>query len=203
MGLAEDEAETAEPFFAMGLEGTVMLVTVKSGKPRKVTALAVARMLLVLLTSTSVFSLSARARVLAFKASLLEDDGRLEDAAHSYIESHSLSPNPTYSRYVVEVSLGELREKMEAPADAASWYVAALQTSLTARDIACGWALRKLVSLRRQSGLSSDEKDVCSLAAQQSWRLLGMAGEPNLGDLLSTPGAIERAQGRPLGQVEM
>jgi len=136
-------------------------------------------------------------QAIAFRGDLHEESGNLEIARASYLAARELSEKPDYERYTLELSLGSVAEKLGDRRSAGAWYLRALETAFLDGTTSGGSALLRLLELRVEQGLSEEERQLAENVVRQSWRLLGVEGEPSLEDLRRAARKLIEAQGRP------
>lgn len=137
-------------------------------------------------------------QAIGFRGSIHEDQGDLEAAKNDFVAANGLSENDDFERYTLLVSLGEIAERRGVPAEADSWYVAALRTAASDPKTSGASALLRLVRLRGREGLTDQERFIAEKVMRQGWSLLRVAGEPDMGDLVATATRLLEAQKRPL-----
>lgn len=138
-----------------------------------------------------------RAEAIAFKASLLEDGGGYENARLEYLRALSVGVEKGYSKYTIQLSIGDVCERLNLHDEAVSWYLKALETCIEADDISGGTALRRLLRLQG-SALTDEQKVLCGRVAQKSWRVLCLPGEAELSDLEKTSELLIHRQQTPI-----
>ena len=94
-------------------------------------------------------------------------------------------------------SLGCVSEKRESVNEAVSWYQTALRTCIEGEGISGGTALQKLLRLRAQEVLTAEDRTLCARAAQKSWQVLGLPGEPDLADISRAVSTIKEGEANP------
>lgn len=142
-----------------------------------------------------------RSDALGFRADLREQLGQSEAAKDDLLLARSLI-GPSYGRYVHELSLGSICEKQRRIDEAISWYRTALRTCIEGRGISAGTALKGLLALRDQRVLTPEDQAICAGAAQKSWDVLGLQGQPDLTDLTHVVSAIKSGEASPPGQPD-
>lgn len=134
---------------------------------------------------------------LGFLGSLHEDDGDLKSAKECYLKALEMCEAPTYSKYTLEIALGNLSEATNRPEQAVVWYLRSLKTSQAGKGISAGTALFSLFSLRRPSELEPRQLLICRRVVRSSWKLLKIPGRPPLERLKDATQRIVRAQSQP------
>ncbi len=127
--------------------------------------------------------LDLQGEALGCRAMLYEDQGNLENSMRDLIGARSLSSPGGFSRYTLELSLGDLCERLRHTTEARNWYREALSTVADDPLTSGGAAIRRLVKLIGPDKLTLDERQICERVAKQSWQLLGLDGEPDLSHL--------------------
>jgi tetratricopeptide (TPR) repeat protein len=135
-------------------------------------------------------------QALDMRAIFKEWQGDLEGAEKDLLQAHALAP-PGFGRYAVELGLGGICEKRQRPAEAVSWYRAALETSVEADGVAAGGALRSFLRLRPEQSLSPEERSLCARVVEHSWEVLELPGQPDLADLKKGLAAIMDGEAQP------
>jgi hypothetical protein len=133
---------------------------------------------------------------LGFRADLREQLGNPEGAKQDLLTARSLV-GPSYGRYVHELSLGAVCEKQQRMSEAVSWYRTALRTCIEGENISGGTALNKLLSLQNQNVLEAEDQELWTQAAEKSWDVLGLPGQPDLTDLKLVVSAIKCGEASP------
>lgn len=138
------------------------------------------------------------AQVLGFRAETLERMGRKQAALTELLAGRDRAAEGSYSRYTFELSLGRLSAEMGQRDEAASWYRAAMLTALKAEaPLSGGSALFSLLRLRGPAALGAEERQLAHEVATVSWKRLGLAGAPALGDLPAVAACLLEAESRP------
>ena len=137
-----------------------------------------------------------RSEALSVRAYLKGEVGDLQAALEDLLNARSLI-GADYARYVDEISIGVISEKLGRSGEAVYWYQVALRTCVDGEGISGGTALRRLLQLLPQEDLSPDDKALCDSAAQKSWQVLKLAGRPDLTDLTQVISAIKEGEGKP------
>lgn len=137
-----------------------------------------------------------RSDALGFRAHLKEELGDLEGASEDLRAARSLV-GPGYARYVHELSLAHLRQKQGLLDDAQAWYRIALRTCVDGEHTSGGSALTGFLGLQNNKPLTSEDRQLCAQAAQRSWMILALPGEPDLTDLAAAASHIKDGEGSP------
>ena len=116
------------------------------------------------------------------------------EAKDDLLAARSLT-GPNYERYVHELSLGSLFESQNLNEEAHAWYRTALNTCLLDNGTSGGTALKRLLQLCPATDLPLDDIALCSRVIEHSWRVLRLAGMPDLSDLEAAASIILHAQG--------
>jgi hypothetical protein len=135
-----------------------------------------------------------RSHALAFRAHIEERLGNTMEAKDDLLAARSLT-GPNYERYVHELSLGSLFESQNLNEEAHAWYRTALNTCLLDNGTSGGTALKRLLQLCPATDLPLDDIALCSRVIEHSWRVLRLAGMPDLSDLEAAASIILHAQG--------
>jgi hypothetical protein len=136
-----------------------------------------------------------RSDALGFRADLRAQTGDLRAANEDLLAARSLT-GATYLRYVHELSLGTLCRKQQQIDEAISWYRAALQTCIEGSGISAGNALSEFLRLQPQDVLTPPDRAVFFQAAEKSWRVLGVPGNPEETNLHAVVATIQDAEAR-------
>lgn len=143
-------------------------------------------------------TLEVRSDALGFRAHIKEQTGDLEAAMEDLLAARSLV-GPGYARYVHELSLGHLcLKKSKGTDDSLFWYRSALQTSIEGEHVSCGSALNGLLALQFQAELSAEDFELCRRAAEHSWQILGLIGQPDFSDFPRVMSMIRNVESKPL-----
>lgn len=127
-----------------------------------------------------------RSEALSFRASLKEDIGDYTSAKEDLLQAIQLSPELSYSRYTIELGLGDVCERLGNYDEAIHWFKIALLTSINGEGISGGSALRSFVDKKGEGKLTEEDKTLCNRVAEKAWKLLEIQGEPDLSNLLKT-----------------
>ena len=139
-----------------------------------------------------------RSDVLAFRASLYEQQGNPEKALEDFFAALELV-DVGYQKYTLELCVGCLYEDFFGNLDEAiHWYLSALHTAIEDGSTAAGTVLLRFLKLRGEQDLSAAERRLAEENARHSWQLLKMEGEPDLQLLEQTALLLVEAQGRGL-----
>jgi len=128
-----------------------------------------------------------RSDALSFRAQLHEDLGNLLAALQDLsVARDLLQSSPNFARYTIEITLGDICERLSQQREAIRWYIKALSTVAEDPLTSGGAALRRFASLANKEDLAEDEKDLVDRVATKSWRLLELQDAPDLEDLSKT-----------------
>jgi len=119
-----------------------------------------------------------RREALMLRSSALEDQGKRREAKRDLHEVLELCEVGEYSRYVAELSLGELHSGEDDRPGAMGWYRRALATSVDGEQIAAGAALRAVLAMVGSEGIIGELAELWRSACRRSWSVLGLDGEP-------------------------
>lgn len=112
-----------------------------------------------------------RSVALGLRAEVREQLGDFGGAREDLLIAHSLV-GPIYARYVHEISLGVVCEKLHKIDEAICWFEKALNTCLDGEGISAGTALKRLLNLLPEIDLSAERRQLCLRAARKSFEVL-------------------------------
>jgi len=136
-----------------------------------------------------------QAEVIAFRGSLHEESGELENARADFLESHGLSSAPSYSRYTVELALGAVCRELGATTESRRWYEQALKTALEGDSISGAAAILGLLTLVDDDRLTQEERSLCESVVTHSSEVLGIVEADLPNDLRRAATALIRFGG--------
>jgi hypothetical protein len=123
----------------------------------------------------------SRSDALGLRAELRFDAGDYSSSRADLLLAHSLA-SAGYLKYVHELSLGSVCRAERNPSEALKWYRSALQTSLDAKEVSGGTALKNFVTLLGED-ISAEDLALCRAVIARSWVVLGLSGEAATHDL--------------------
>jgi tetratricopeptide (TPR) repeat protein len=132
-----------------------------------------------------------RDQALLYSGLIKEDRGDLAGAMKDWEEALNHTEGASYSRYVSQRHLGAAYEKVGPREEAMRWYREALRTCAENGEFAGGVALQSYLELNRGM-ISRDDLVVVEAVVRQSWEVLDLPGEPDLGDLATTIGVLAK-----------
>lgn len=133
---------------------------------------------------------------LAFRAMLYEEQGDLTSAKADFLSAVALA-DEGHVRCELEDSLGLISQRLGELEDAGRWFSSALRTAASDPRVAGGGPLLRLLKVRSEKELTEEEQRLAERVIRQTWRLLRIEGEPDLGDLEGTAQKLIEAQGGP------
>jgi hypothetical protein len=137
----------------------------------------------------------SRSDALGLRAELRIDAGDYSSARADLLLAHSLA-SPGYLKYVHELSLGSVCRAEHNSSEAVKWYRSALQTSLDAKGVSGGTALKNFVSLLGED-MTAEDLALCRAVIARSWGVLGLAGEAPTDDLAAAITRIKEGETKP------
>lgn len=136
------------------------------------------------------------------KGRVEREAGNSENAKENYLKAHELSDEGTYSRYVIEITLGSIYEGLGMSTEALGWYTEAMRTAVLDPGTSGAVALEGFLDIKGVQSLSDEEADLCIQVVRQAWSLFRLPGEPDLEDLRGTIEELKDASTRPLPNCE-
>ena len=133
---------------------------------------------------------------LGVRAELRADTGDIDGATRDLLDARTLV-GPTYSRYIHELCLAALNRRLGNREEAVHWLRTALRTCLDGSRVSGGTALSRLVDLIPIDDMIDADAELCQLAIDRSWTVLGLPGEPDRSDIRAVIDAIKRAESQP------
>ncbi|MEM9293023.1 MAG: hypothetical protein AAGD01_15185 [Acidobacteriota bacterium] len=134
---------------------------------------------------------------IAYRASLFEQTGDLRRARQDFLAAHELSRPDSYSRYTLELSLGDLAERVGKEEEARGYYIQALRTVEADSKTSGATTILRLLQLKSFQDLSASEHALVRREIEQSWQLFDLAGEPDLIKIEDVLKTLLEAQSRP------
>jgi len=123
-----------------------------------------------------------KSSALGMRAYLKENLGDVEGAKGDLMEAISLAPL-SFGKHVNEVCLAELHKKQGNNGQAEHWYRQALITCAESTNrVSGGHVISKFLELRGQS-LNDEDRKLCAVVAERSWRVWNPADQPDLANL--------------------
>lgn len=126
-------------------------------------------------------SVEVKREALAFRASLFDDLGDAKKAEEDFLAAHDLACLHDLEKYSIEISLAALLKRNKTIDKAEEWYLRALRTASSDPNVSGVGTLNQLMKLRGDSNLKGTERQLAETVIKQSWTLLGLPGEPDLG----------------------
>lgn len=136
-------------------------------------------------------------QAIGFRGSLYEEAGDLEAAKADFLTAVALSEEADFERYTLEESLAAASERLGDDAEAERWCLSALRTAAEDPKTSGAGSLLRLVRLRDEQPLTSEERHMVKKVVYQGWSLLRVEGKPDLEDLTATAKKLLRAQRGP------
>lgn len=133
-----------------------------------------------------------RGEALAFRAILLEMEGRFDEARASLLDAHRRSAGSSFRRYGIEIGLQHVFERLGDPIAARGWCRAALDTAAADASIDGSGTVRSLLTLSGgQVALTEAEISQCRSVIRQARQLRGLPAAEDLDDLSSALEALD------------
>lgn len=128
-----------------------------------------------------------RNRAHAYRAILLEQAGRFDEARADTLAAHSLSEPATQDRFTAELALAHDALRRGDADDELAWLRRALATAADAADPTLGgFSVAFTVLERVGDRLSPDEQSQIEATIRKGWPVLDLDGEPDLADVRGT-----------------
>jgi len=122
-----------------------------------------------------------KAQALIYRG-MIQEDSDLAAARQDWIEALSHAPQGSHTRHVAQEKIAQACERLNLKDDAISWYRSALETCADGHEFPGGHVLKSFLALI-DGPLSPSDQALTLTVAKKSWRLLGLAGEPDWTDL--------------------
>lgn len=142
-------------------------------------------------------SQSTRGEALGMRSSFWEYFGDLPRAKRDALASCRLRQPRSYGKYVSQLCLGAICQKMGQAEEAIQWYRVGLKTCAATNDISCSAVLRRWLALCPEKRLSRSDRALCRKAARKAWKALRLSGEPRPKDLAKLAERLRKREGRP------
>lgn len=139
-----------------------------------------------------------QSETLAFRGLIREKMGDILSAKEDLLSAHSHSPQATYQRYTIELTIGRLSQSTYDLEDARSWYISAVETAIKDPSTSGASAVKSLLDIKEASSWSYAEKASCEKAIRQAWALFSLSGDPNMENLKETLQILAEASARPI-----
>lgn len=136
-------------------------------------------------------------QAVGFRGSLHEEAGDLQAAKEDFLTALELSEDRDFERYTLEESVAVISERLGDGVEAERWCMRALMTAAADPKTSGAGSLLRLLRLRGEQRLSSEEHQLAKKVVYQAWSLLRVEGEPDLSDLGATAKRLLKAQRGP------
>ena len=136
-----------------------------------------------------------KGRALIYRGSINEDGDRLDAARDDFAHAVTLLSHGSYIRYTAELSVARIYRLLGDRPASAEWYRAALRSCEDSRELFSGsTAVEGLLSVR--TALSDAERDLAEKVITTSWKVLGIPGLPNEGNMTATIAILKAHEGK-------
>jgi len=126
-----------------------------------------------------------KARALLLRGMIKDGAGAADEARLDWDGALQYASAGTYLRFLLEHQIGEALEREGKPTEALRWYARALRTCAEGDEFSGRRALTAYLRLKGGK-VGPDDEAAVAAAAEKSWRVLELAGAPNLKDLPAT-----------------
>ncbi len=130
---------------------------------------------------------------LGYRADLKQNAGDLEGARLDLLDAIKLL-EPSYMKYVHELRLGDVEQRLGKSEDAINSYRSALSTCLQSYDTSGGNALKAFLDLVPEATLSASDKALCTEVVDHSMKVLRLKRQMGISDLASAMEMIRNAE---------